>query len=84
LVKVIEIPALYKEIYIDILHRLRDAVRKKCPEKWRNNSLFVLHENAAAHRSVFDMDLLAKNNVKILEHPPYSPDLAPAYFYLFC
>jgi len=27
-----------KEMYIDILHHLRDAVRKKRPEKWRTNS----------------------------------------------
>jgi len=28
-------------------------------------------------------DFLAKNNVPILKHPPYSPGLAPADFYLF-
>jgi len=28
-------------------------------------------------------DSLAKNSVTALEHPPYSPDLASADFYLF-
>jgi len=28
-------------------------------------------------------DFLAKNNVTTLKHPPHSPDLAPADFYLF-
>jgi hypothetical protein len=28
-------------------------------------------------------DFLAKNIVITLEHLPYSPDLAPAHFYLF-
>jgi len=28
-------------------------------------------------------DFLATNNVTTLEHPPYSPDLDPADFYLF-
>jgi hypothetical protein len=28
-------------------------------------------------------DFLANNNVTILEHPPHSPDLAPADVYLF-
>jgi transposase len=28
-------------------------------------------------------DFLKKNNVTTLEHPPYSPDFAPADFYLF-
>jgi histone-lysine N-methyltransferase SETMAR len=72
-----------KEMDIDILHRLREAVRKKRPEKWSNNSLFLLHYNAPAHWSLLDIDFLAKNNVAILEHPPYSPDLTPADFYLF-
>jgi hypothetical protein len=31
---------------------LMDAVRKKCPEKWRANSWFFLHDNAPAYRSV--------------------------------
>jgi hypothetical protein len=28
-------------------------------------------------------DFLAKHNVTILEHPPYSPNLTPAGYYLF-
>jgi len=28
-------------------------------------------------------DFLAKNNVTMLEHSPYSPDLVPVDFYLF-
>jgi len=39
-------------MYIDIFRRLRDAVRRKYPEKWRTNSLFLLHDNAPAHQSV--------------------------------
>jgi len=35
-----------KEIYTDILHCLRDADRRKCLEKWRINSWFLLHDNA--------------------------------------
>jgi hypothetical protein len=27
-------------------------------------------------------DVLAKNNVTTMEHPPYSHDMAPAEFYL--
>jgi hypothetical protein len=70
-------------MYADILRHLRVAVRRKRPEKWRTNSWFVLHGNAPAHRSDVVNDLLAKNSVTTLEHPPYSLDLAPAAFYLF-
>jgi hypothetical protein len=50
-------------MYIDILHLLRDAFRRKCPEKMRTNSWSLFHDNAPAHQSVSVKDLLAKNNV---------------------
>jgi hypothetical protein len=28
-------------------------------------------------------EFLAKKNIKLLSHPPYSPDLAPADYFLF-
>jgi hypothetical protein len=37
-------------MYIDNFHRFRDAVRRKCLEKWRTNIWFLLHDNAPAHR----------------------------------
>ena len=67
-----------KEVYIGILRRLRDVARRKRAEKMEN-----LHDNAPTHRSILVKDFLAKNNVTTLEHPPYSPDLIPADFYLF-
>ena len=76
-------PTVNKEMYINILCCLRDAVRKKRPTKWRTNSWFHLHDNAPAHWSVLVKDFSSTNNVTTLEHPPYSPDLAPADFYLF-
>jgi hypothetical protein len=63
----------HKEMYISILRCLRDAVRKKRPEKWRTNSWFLLDDNAPAHRSVLVKDELARNDVTILEHFPYRP-----------
>jgi transposase len=65
-------------MYIDFLRPLMDAARRKRPEKWRTNCWFLLHDNALAHRSVLVKDFLSKNNVRTLEYPPYSPDLAPA------
>jgi hypothetical protein len=38
--------------------------------------------NAPAHRSILVTEFLAKNKLITLEHPPYSPDLSPANFYL--
>ena len=72
-----------KEIDFDFLRRLRDAVGRKGPEKWRTNSWFLLHDNAPAHRSVLVKDILTKNNVTTLEHSPYFPDLTLDDFHLF-
>jgi len=66
-----------KEIYIDILRRLTDSVKWKCPEKLRTNIWFPIHDNAPAHRSVSLKDFIAKSNVTTLDYAPYSTDLDP-------
>jgi transposase len=44
----------------------------------------VLHHNNAQARSSFLVrNFLAKNEMTIVPQPPYSPDLAPADFFLF-
>lgn len=43
-----------------------------------------LHKHTAtAHNAHSVKDYLAKNQVTVNEHPPYSPDLTPCEFYLF-
>ena len=69
-------------MYTDILRRLRDAVRRKRPEKRRTNIWLHLHDNAPTQLSDLVKDFLEKKKVTILEHPPYSPDLATAEVYL--
>ena len=41
------------------------------------------HDNAAPHKSKIVDDYLNENKVRILPHPPYSPDLVPCDFFLF-
>jgi histone-lysine N-methyltransferase SETMAR len=48
-----------------------------------NQQLFHPHDHVPEHQMVMVKDFLAKNNVTTLEHPPYTPDLAPDDFYLF-
>ena len=72
-----------KEMYIDILRLLREAVTKKGHEKWRTSIWFLLHDNAPAHWSDLVKDFLAKNNLTTPEIPQYSRDLESAGFYLF-
>jgi len=41
------------------------------------------HDNALAHSSFLVRNFLAKNETTVVPQPPYSPDLAPADFFLF-
>lgn len=70
-------------IYIQILRRLKDSVRRKRPERYRANSWRLHHDNAPAHTALKTREWLTKNGVFVIEHPAYSPDLAPNDFYLF-
>ncbi|GBM84179.1 hypothetical protein AVEN_61028-1 [Araneus ventricosus] len=72
-----------KELYLEILKRLRDAIRRKRPEKWATKDWFILHDNAPPHRALIVQKYLARHSVTTLEHPPYFPDIAPADVYLF-
>jgi hypothetical protein len=61
----------HKGMYTNIFGHLRDAGRRKGREKWRTNSWFFLHDNAATHRSVLVSDFFAKDSVATLQHPVF-------------
>ena len=62
--------------------RLREAVRRKRPEAWTNKTWMLHHDNAPAHASLLIREFLAKQDAIVVPQPPYSPDLAPADFFL--
>ena len=43
----------------------------------------LLHDNAPAHYAIRVREFLAQRGAPVLNQPPYSPDLAPADFFLF-
>ena len=45
--------------------------------------LLLHHDNASAHTASVALDFLATNDVQLVTHPPYSPDLAPCDWFLF-
>jgi len=69
--------------YIETLKRLRERIRKKRPTLFQDYDWFLHHDNAPAHRSFVVQRFLTKNAVSVLEHPAYSPDLAPSDFFAF-
>jgi len=68
---------------LEVLKRLREKVRWKRPELFANNSWILHHENASAHTTLSVREFLATRQITVLEHPAYSPDLAPNEFFLF-
>ena len=71
------------DFYCDVLRTLRENVWLKRPQKWQNQNLIVHHDNAPAHRFFKVSQFLAKNNMTVILHSPYSPDLAPCDYFLF-
>ena len=59
------------------------SVREKKRELCETRSWLLHHDNAPAYDALGIREFLAKNNVVVLEQPPYSPDLALCDFFLF-
>ena len=69
--------------YLEVLQRLYEKVRCKQPELFTNNSWLVHHDNAPAHIGLSIWHLLARKQMTYVDHPSYSPDLAPDDFFLY-
>ena len=67
--------------YLEVLERLHDKVRRKQPEIFANNSWILIHDNAPAHTALSVREFVATKQTTVLEHPAYSPDLAPRDFF---
>jgi hypothetical protein len=55
----------------------------KKPELWHNRNWPLHHDNAPAHMFLKTTEFVTNNNMVIIPHPPYLPDLAPCDFALF-
>ncbi|GFY08975.1 protein GVQW3 [Trichonephila clavipes] len=72
-----------KEYYVEVLKRLRNAIRRKRPQLWESGDWLLHHDNAPAHTSNLVQQYLSKHSIAQLRQPPYSPDIAPCDFWLF-
>ena len=62
--------------------KLRPAIRKKRPGMLERGVIFH-HDNAPVHKAKCVAELLDSWDWEILQQPRYSPDLAPADFFIF-
>ena len=65
-----------------VLKKVKEFYNKKRPSKgW--SGVHLLHDNASSHKCEIIRSFLASEKVKVLNQPPYSPDLSPCDFFLF-
>ncbi len=74
--------------YCRVLARLRENICLKRPNKWMMTGAgycnFLLHQdNAMPHTSTISLAAVGENNMEMLSHPAYSPDMAPCDFAIF-
>jgi histone-lysine N-methyltransferase SETMAR len=68
--------------YLEVLTMLRESVRRKRPGLWPDKWI-LHHDNAPVQDALRVCKFLAKNSITKMDHPPYSPDIAPCSFWLF-
>ena len=65
-----------------VLKKVKEFYNKKRPSKgW--SGVHLLHENASSHKCEVVKSFLASEKLKVLNHPPYSPDLSSCDFFYF-
>ncbi|XP_015794241.1 histone-lysine N-methyltransferase SETMAR-like [Tetranychus urticae] len=68
--------------YCQILDELRENIKEKRRGKLRSK-VILLHDNARPHTSQATRTKISELGFQPLDHPPYSPDLAPSDYFLF-
>lgn len=59
------------------------SVFEKVREKRPRGRILLHQDNASAHTAKQTMSFLDSEEVELVTHPPYSPDLAPCDFFIF-
>ena len=62
--------------------KFSSKVTQKRPSS-TTNGIKLHHDNARPHINDIVFDYLQEEKIKVMAHPPYSPDLAPSDFWLF-
>ena len=72
-----------KEYYVEVLKEFRKRFRRKRPALFKSVQWHFHQDNAPVHNSILVTDYLTKMGIKIVPHPPNSPDLTPCDLRLF-
>ena len=69
--------------FLSVLVHLWKRIRHVRPKYSAPGSWFLFHDKAPVHQAVAVQEFLARKQVCVLNHPPYSPDLYPCDYFLF-
>jgi len=75
-------PTYQRRVLVISAGTIEGLLKEKRRGKFTKGVLF-LHDNASAHRALATQKKLAYLGFRCLDHPPYSPDLAPSDYHLF-
>jgi len=70
------------QCYASQLLKLRDAIKEK-RRRMLTRGVWLLHDNAPNHKSMIAQQAVRDCGFVQLDHPAYSPDLAPSDYFLF-
>ncbi len=73
-----------REVYIESVRWMQEALRKKRPALWGPPRNFILlQDNASPHTASDTEDYFESVGQQVWEHPPCSPDLSPCDYWAF-
>jgi histone-lysine N-methyltransferase SETMAR len=64
------------------LDRVNECLKEKRPHLVNRKGVVFHQDNARPHASEMTQQKIKEPNWEILDHPPYSPDLAPSDYHL--
>ncbi|KAJ7345700.1 hypothetical protein JRQ81_001650 [Phrynocephalus forsythii] len=73
---------LNSDYYCNLLGKLCDALKQKCCGMI-SKGVHLLADNASVHMALASVVTTHRLGYEVLQHPPYSPDLALSDFFLF-
>ncbi|GFV61621.1 uncharacterized protein TNCV_187791 [Trichonephila clavipes] len=72
-----------KEFYLNIMRRLREAVRRKRSVLWASSRWMLHRDETPVHTANRVQQFLTKHGTIQVAHPPYLLDMSPPDFFLF-
>ena len=69
-------------VYCETLNKLRRVIQNK-RRGMLSATILLLHDNARPHSTAQTQNLITSFKWEQMDHPPYSPDLAPSDYHLF-